>query len=404
MSAARPSQGANSAPSGGSAAAELANQAASTSNASNPRGTLRGAGEHVTWRAVGVTLAIAVALEAWSFVEIAFETGPKLPAAEEYLSVTIINLLMAFSIMFTTLVADEQVARGAKPLTAYAWGVVVGSGVAALAQWEVHQWLYLHTRNDFPGNPHDVVVMQPAFVFFEYLIWGSIIVFIYVNRRSALLASERMNAAQWQRAETQRRTVESRLQALQARVEPQFLFNTLAQVSELYESDPAKGGQMLGDLIVYLRAALPHLRESTSTVGQEMELVTAYLNIMRVRLGERLDFRVDVPDAVRAARVPPMLLLPLIDHVFARRRSQLATSGTVRITARNAAGKLRVEVADSGQSFDPESSRGNDLHVIRDRLHALYGNQGTLTFERSDSRGTRAVMEIPHESTDGNRR
>jgi Histidine kinase len=365
---------------------------------------LRGTVEHVTWRTMGVTLAIAVALDAWSFVEIGFEKGPKLPAAEEYLSVTIINLLMAFSIMFTTLVADEHVARGARRLTAYAWSVLVGSAVAAFAQWEVHQWLHLHTRNDFPGSPHDLVVMQPAFVFFEYLIWGSIIVFIYVNRRSALLASARMNAAQWQRADTERRTVESRLQALQARVEPQFLFNTLAHVHELYESDPAKGGQMLGDLIVYLRAALPHLRESTSTLGQETDLVSAYLNIMRERPGEHLDFRVDVPDAVRATRVPPMLLLPLIDHVFACGRSPLAASGTVRITARNAAGKLRVEIADSGQGFDPESSRGNDLRVIRDRLHALYGNQGTLTFERSDSRGTRAVMEIPHESTDGNRR
>src|SRR5206468_7152836 len=106
----------------------------------------------------------------------------------------------------------------------------------------------------------------------------------------ALLATARLNAAQVQRAETQRRTLESRLQVLQARVEPQFLFNTLAQVRELYESDPAKGGEMLGNLIVYLRAALPHLRESTSTLGQEMDLVTAYLNIMRVRLGERLAF------------------------------------------------------------------------------------------------------------------
>jgi signal transduction histidine kinase len=372
------------------------------STASGLRGTLRGAVEHVTWRVVGATLAIAVALEAWFVIEVAFESGPKLPMAEAYLSVTVINLLMAFSIMFTTLVADEQVARGAKRLTAYAWGVVVGSAIAAFAQWEVHQWLHLRTHNDLPDIPHDVAVMQPAVVFFEYLIWGSIIVFIYVNRRSAFFATARMNAAQVQRAETRRRTLESRLQALQARVEPQFLLNTMAQVRELYESDTAKGGQMLGDLIVYLRAALPHLRESTSTLGQEVDLVSAYINIMRANPGEHFAFHVDVPDAARAARMPPMLLLPLIDHVFAHGRAPLAAAGTIRISARSAAGKLSVEVADSGQGF-ASGEKSSDLRDIQDRLHALY-NEGTLAFERSDRRGTRAVMEIPHESVDGNHR
>ncbi len=88
---------------------------------------------------------------------------------------------------------------------------------------------------------------------FECLIWGSIIVWIYVNRRDALRAAARLNSAQVQRTETQRRTLESRLQALQARVEPQFLFSSLTQVHDLYESDPAKGRQVLGDLIAYLR-------------------------------------------------------------------------------------------------------------------------------------------------------
>jgi Histidine kinase len=373
---------------------------AKASAASSRRGTLRVALDHLTWRAVAVTLAIAVALEAWSVVEVSLETSPKLPAAEGYLSVTIINVLMAFSIMLTTLVADEHVARGAKRLTAYAWSVVVGSAVAALAQWQLHQWLYLHTRSDLPGSPHDMVVMQPAFVFFEYLIWGSIIVFIYVNRGSALLAGARMNAAQVQRAETQRRTLESRLQVLQARVEPQFLFSTLAQVRNLYESDPAKGSQMLGDLIVYLRAALPHLRESTSTLGQEIDLMNAYLNIMRANPGDHLAFHADAPDSARAARMPPMVLLPLIDHVLIQQRPAF---GTIRITARTAAGKLRVELNDSGQAFAP-GAMGSDLHVIQDRMHALYGNGGTLAFERSHDNGTRAVMEIPNGSADGDRR
>ena len=118
----------------------------------------------------------------------------------------------------------------------------------------------------------DIAITQPAAMFFEFLIWGSIVVFIYVKRRNSLRADKRMHSARAQRAEAQRRTLESRLQALQARVEPQFLFNTLAEVRDLYDVDPALGGRMLGDLIAYLRAALPHFRESSSTVSRELEL------------------------------------------------------------------------------------------------------------------------------------
>jgi hypothetical protein len=362
------------------------------------RGALQAAVRHVSWRVIGTTLAITVALDAWLVFDIAYQIGTKLPGVEGFVSGAIINLLMAFCIMFTTLVADESVARGAKRLPAYAWAVAIGSAAATLAQWEVHQWLHLRTWNDVPDISREVAITQPAFVFFEYLIWGSIIVFIYVNRRTALLATARMNAAQVQRADAQRRTLESRLQALQARVEPQFLFNTLAQVRALYESDPAKGGQMLGDLIVYLRAALPHLRDSTSTLEQELKLVGAYLNIMQVRLGGRLAFDIDAPQSAHSARMPAMILLPLLDQALTDRLLSSDIGVTIRIAAHTAAGKLCVEIADSGGAFAAGVPSG-DLRDIQERLHALYGDTGSLAFGPESDRGTHAVMEIPHEST-----
>jgi hypothetical protein len=358
---------------------------------------LRSAVQRISWRVVGATLAIAVALEAWLVFEIA--VGPKLPAAEGYVSGAIINLLMAFSIMFTTLVADERVARGAKRLPAYAWAVVIGSAAAALAQWGVHEWLHLRTQIDIPGIPHEVSIMQPAKIFFEYLIWGSIIVFIYVNRRTALLAAARMNAAQVQRADAQRRTLESRLQALQARVEPQFLFNTLAQVRALYESDPAKGSQMLGDLIVYLRAALPQLRDSASTLEQELKLVGAYLSIMQVHRGERLAFAIDAPPTVLAARMQPMILLPLIDLVLVGELAVPAEKA-IRLAARREDGRLRVELSGAGGPIIGADS-GSLLRDIRERLHALYGDRGSLALESSGNPGMGMVLDIPYEPTHG---
>lgn len=357
----------------------------------------------LSWRVVGSTFGIVVALNMWLFLDLAAESAPKLPTWEGYLSGTIINVFMAFCIMLTTLVADELVARGAKRFPTYAWAVVIGSAVAAFAQWEAHAWLHLHTKNDVAGIPHDVTIMQPAAVFFEYLIWGSIIVFIYVNRRTALRAAARMNAAQVQRADAQRRTLESRLQALQARIEPQFLFNTLAQVHELYDRDPVRGGEVLGDLIVYLRAALPHLRDSMTTLEQELKLASAYLSIVRNRLGGRLTFQVDVPKAEAAARVPPMILLPLLDQALAKEPSAPSARISIRVAARITDGRLCVEITESGCGFAGEDRDGN-LRAIQERLNALYGESGELAFRTATDHGTQAVMEIPHESADGGHR
>jgi len=156
--------------------------------------SVRDAIRRVTWRVVGATLAIAVALDAWSVMDlnIAAPSRPT-PPAEAYLSAAIINMLVAFSMMFTTFVADEQVAKGTKRLPTYVWAVVIGSAIGALLQRLVLQWLDLHGYLFSGPISHEVAVM-PVYVFFESLIWGSIIVFIYVSRRNALRARANITA------------------------------------------------------------------------------------------------------------------------------------------------------------------------------------------------------------------
>jgi hypothetical protein len=380
-------------------------------------GVLRLAGGRITWRVVLATAAIAAALEVYTIYEFSvhaqmFPTNGVTPggggvaALRVYLSDAIINVIMAFAIMFATFVADELVERGAKRRVSYPCAVVAGSAVAALLQRQLHLWLHLPSRYDGGGVPHDVSMMEPAVVFFEYLIWGSIIVFIYVNRRTALQASARMNLAQVEQARARRRTLEARLQALQARVEPQFLFNTLDRVRVLYDDDREKGSRLLEDLIVYLRTALPHLRDSMSTLERELKLVTAYLGIMRVHVGDRLAFEIEAPQtpAARAATVPPMILLPLVDHFLIASRSDAEIAHqAVRVVARVDPSRLRVEVSASGESCAAE--RDQDVLVdIRERLRALYGDRGALAIESTDAGSGRVVMEIPYEPADGDHR
>src|SRR6185369_17090856 len=130
--------------------------------------------------------------------------------------------------------------------------------------------------------------------------------FIGRSRRATAFAEQKKQEAEV--SNVNRQITEARLQALQAQVEPHFLYNTLANVQALTEVDPAQANQMTGHLIQYLRSSLPKMRENTSTVGQEIELVRAYLNILKMRMGERLAFDIDCPTDLNGISFPPMML------------------------------------------------------------------------------------------------
>jgi LytS/YehU family sensor histidine kinase len=311
--------------------------------------------------------------------------------------------------MLATLAADEAVDRGAKRLRAYGWAVVTGSAVAAVIQLLVQRWLPWGAGMDPYGYSLDADaaghlptdIAQATSVFLEFLLWAAIIVMIYANRRTALLALARMNAAQVERAKLQRGLLESQLQALQARVEPQFLFGTLVQMRELYDIDPAQGAQMADDLIVYLRAALPQMRDSNSTLAQELKLAAAYLSIKQPqKSGVRHD--VAAPAGALSARVPPMMLLPLVDHMLSADRNPLEATSSIEISVSAQEGALRLTVSDRNARALAKDARGV-LRDIRERLHALYSARGKL-HDGSSSGTARIVLAIPYDATEGHHR
>jgi LytS/YehU family sensor histidine kinase len=305
--------------------------------------------------------------------------------------------------MLTTFVADELAVNRARAWPLYAVAIVVGAATGALLQWELHRLLALPPRTDVESDPGDVATAQRAFLFFEYLTWGGIVVWIYVSRRAQTRAEARMTAAQLQRAETQRRTISTRLQTLQAQVEPQFLQRTLARVCDRYQIDSAEGSEMLGRLIVYLRAALPQLRESASTLAREVELVRAYVDVIRLPREGDVPLDANIPEDLSAVRMPPMVMLPLISQVLLHRNTGSAGSPAIRISANRAASMLRLEITAEPARFDTNDEVGG-LAAIRERVHALYGSNGSIAFERVPREGVRAIIEIPHETADGNHR
>ncbi|MFO1314496.1 MAG: histidine kinase [Burkholderiales bacterium] len=224
----------------------------------------------------------------------------------------------------------------------------------------------------------------------------------YRNRAGERLA--RVRAAELERARLVRQAQESRLQAMQACIEPQFLFDTLADVLRLHASDPPTATRLLDHLIVYLRAALPHLGRTTSTVAKECELATAYLDILRARGNGRPAFAVEVDAAARAARLPPMLLLPLLGAAVAAARQDGEAAGRVELSVDIEGATLRIEVTATGAVRTPAGAGDDPVAGVQQRLRALYGGAARLTVGAGADGAFRLAMELPHEDTDGDRR
>ena len=207
-----------------------------------------------------------------------------------------------------------------------------------------------------------------------------------------------MGVKQWKliKSESERREIEAHLKLLQAQIEPHFLFNTLANVSSLIDSDPTLAKQLLERLNDWLRVALARARSSSATLGDELDMLENYLEIMAVRFGERLRWRIDVPEEARALAFPPMLLQPLLENALRHGIEPKLGGGEVVIRARCAGGCLRVEVFDDGMGLaDSGASGGTGLANISARLEALFGDAGSLALNGNVAGGVTATLVLP---------
>ncbi|RZT95016.1 histidine kinase [Rivibacter subsaxonicus] len=301
--------------------------------------------------------------------------------------------VMGLVILVAVVIADEAVDRGAPRLPNYAMAVVLGAIGGALLGWELREALGLPF--ELPGSKVVLPAHHPEFYRLCQMaigiLVGGLATFVHVTRRTALAARRRQQEAERARAVAGRRTLESQLQALQARVEPMFLFGTLAHIRGLYRSDARAAGAMLEDLIEYLRAALPHLRESTSELGQELKLVRAWLDIMGRSL-PGLRFEIDAAPAAQGARLPALVLLPLVQHAVARP----GTNGPrLRIGVTASGARLHIELLSGNDAFGAGIAGVALLEQIDERLRVLYGEQARFEAGPAQPAGSRAAIELP---------
>jgi len=226
------------------------------------------------------------------------------------------------------------------------------------------------------------------------LPWGIAAAAWYFLRRANARSAE-LRAAEVLRRQLESGMLEARLQALQAQVEPHFLFNTLAHVRHLYRTEPSRAKEMLESFRAYLRSALPHMRGNGSTLGRELSLVRAYLDVQQVRMGRRLAVDVDVPEALRDLPFPPMMLISLVENAIKHGLNPLPEGGAIGLAASDRDGMLIVSVTDDGRGIGDNLGSGVGLANIRGRLFALYGDGASLALTAHAPRGVRAALRVP---------
>jgi cellobiose-specific phosphotransferase system component IIA len=200
-----------------------------------------------------------------------------------------------------------------------------------------------------------------------------------------------------------RQVVEARMAAMQAQVEPHFLFNTLASIDHLIETDPPRASQMQKNLIALLRASMPTMREnhpSAHNLGREMAVIKPYLEILKVRMEDRLQTEINVPDGLLSADFPSMMIQSLVENAIKHGLEPKAEGGTLSVKAEIVHGKLAVTVADTGLGFGKAATAGTGigLNNIRERLQLLYGNKAQMTITENSPTGTVVTLAVPYQA------
>lgn len=368
--------------------------AAVSAGSGAPGGLLARTFRGLTWRRFGILCAVvALAVlghtvasflmrdHSWSKVAQSF--------AWEYT-----HLFVFFGTVWTAVVIAGNWAPAATGPRIAVLAVAVAMGLLAgnLLTNGLSAWVYPDSK-DAPSLLKEIA----AIVLWSHVIAAGVLGYFFLTREEESVA--RLHQEELRRADLDRELAEARLLVMQAQVEPHFLFNTLANVRRLFQTDPTAALGMLQHLSRYLSAMLPRMRSAESTLGHELALALAYLQVQQIRMGARLAIRTDVPEALEALPFPPMMLVTLVENAIRHGLNPLPRGGEVRIVARAGDGKLRVQVVDTGRGLAESSGPGVGLANIRARLATVHGGNARLLLGQNPGSGVSATIEVPMAAT-----
>ena len=289
--------------------------------------------------------------------------------------------------LFVLLIKADQWTAHARPLArlaAFSAAVVVGAAALSTMIWGLSLPL------EFDGRWQ----WQAAFLVRGLTMGSLMAAILYFTRRERDTQRE-LHRAKLSQVDNEKRATESKLRLLHAQIEPHFLFNSLASIKRLYERDPGSGRAMLRNLCAYVARATARAGEPVSRLGDEIQLAKSYLEMLEIRMGNRLRVRIDVPSHLDRALVPSLAIGTLVENAIKHGIAPRASGGTIEVSARIAERELRVEVRDDGVGFRARSGPGIGLANVRARLEGMFQGAASLELSANREGGVTASLSLP---------
>ena len=338
------------------------------------------------WRRVLFTLGVSVLFGALNSLP---ATAPAAPVTIANAVVVGLAALLAFGLL------EQYPARPPLPR----WilqlvGVVVAVPLGMLLAHSIAMAIDVHSAHEPSQMTGLVVLIVEGLLFGPWIALGAMV------RQRDVLARHQALAFELERSELERNALDARLRLLQAQVEPHFLFNTLANVQALVDAGSPQASKVLTSLIAYLRAAVPRMQELATTLGQELELVRAYLELMQMRMPDRLQFTLRVDPAANLLQCPPMTLLTLVENAVRHGIDPSEEGGRIDIDVSLRDGRCLVRVTDTGLGLKTSGSGlGTGLSTLRERLQLAFGGDAHLRLTEVEPHGVSAELDFPARQT-----
>ncbi len=239
-------------------------------------------------------------------------------------------------------------------------------------------------------DPNLLVILLACTVAF-----GLIVSYFLHARNMMMENSIALREASLQQLASEEQLMEAHLKLLQAQIEPHFLFNTLSNVLSLIDEEPKRASMMLENFTQYLRVSLRRIRQEQATLKDELDLLRTYLDIHIIRMGERLQYHIEVPERFYLINLPPLLLQPVVENAIKHGLAPKLEGGTISISATTQANRLDIAIVDTGIGLQGEYGTGMGLNNVRARLRAFYGNQAKMIIKQNTPCGVYVNLSVP---------
>jgi len=309
----------------------------------------------------------------------------------DFFEVFIISQLTGLSICFFVTIAihlGDQ--KGNKwSATGIVTGLVTGIFSASLLSWG---FLFFFQGNDFSYFLKDVF----SYIFVFGIVFGVPISYFFSSRQKIIESEKQIQKEKIKRLTMEKEAAMTTLRLLQAQIEPHFLFNTLSNVVSLFDIDIEKARLMLIDINEYLRISLERTRQEMITLAQELDLIRRYLEIFKIRMGDRLSYKINDQTNKSDLSFPPLIIQPLVENSIKYGIEPTVSGGTITIDCWIEKNSLEIVITDTGKGLDEDAGKaGIGINNVSQRLESIYGSTASLILKQNHPTGIKALIRVP---------